>query len=374
LFHFMNRALAVVQLLLGVPLACGMATVPVVANHLSSNILTLATEDSLRDAARLLKKYRITGAPVADGSSLSGILSRNDLLVAIDKACPSEVPASSFTDLMKSVQQFEVWEAMGPHPTTIHPDATLLAAARAMQGKKLNRLMAKSEYSSMLGVISSTDVVFALLKCDAKAAADIDPDEYTFNCEADYGGDTEEDIDEECALGTTVEAYMAKCLYVMRPSMSLKDAARLLRAAGVTGAPVIDSDDQLLGVVSRNDLLKALLTIPSEVEAAGGEAFAEAIMEIEAKTVAEIMSPARPSVSITPKSTILQAAKLLAREKLNRLMVVEPGSGELCGVISSTDVVFAMLGCAHSLDDDSDDTDEEVEESRIGNLYRRGIY
>jgi len=167
---------------------------------------------------------------------------------------------------------------------------------------------------------------------------------------------------------------MAKCLYVMRPSMSLKDAARLLRAAGVTGAPVIGSDDQLLGVISRNDLLKALLTIPSEVEAAGGEAFAEAIMEIEAKTVAEIMSPARPSVSITPKTTILQAAKLLAREKLNRLMVVDPGSGELCGVISSTDVVFAMLGCAHSLDDDSDDTDEEVEESRIGNLYRRGIY
>ena len=143
----------------------------------------------------------------------------------------------------------------------------------------------------------------------------------------------------------------------------------------MTGAPVVDSSKQLVGVVSRNDLLKALLTIPPEVEAAGGEAFAEAIAEIEAKPVAEIMSSARPSVSITPRATVLEAAKLLAREKLNRLMVVDPASGDLCGVISSTDVVFAMLGCAHSLDDDSDEGGgEDIDESRIGNLYRRGIY
>lgn len=419
------RALAVVHLALGVPLAGGLATgVPVVASHLSSNIITLGTEDSLRDAARLLKRYKITGAPVADGSSLSGILSRNDLLVAIDEACPSDMPATEFSDVIQRVQQSEVWEAMRPQPTYIHPDATLLAAARVMQGNKLNRLMAKSEFSSMLGVVDSTDVVFSLLKCDAKAAAEIDPEDYTFNCKVDYEADDgpQEDIDEECALGTKVESYMAECLYVMRPSMSLKDAARkplgdgsepsrthaparhartgpralaraqphaptacdridsrgkskgLLRAAGVTGAPVVDSNDALVGVISRNDLLKALLTIPPEVEAAGGEAFAAAVAEIEATPVEEAMSPAQPSVNISPKATVLEAAKLLAREKLNRLMVVEPSSGGLCGVISSTDVVFAMLGCAHSLDEDGSDADEEIEESRIGNLYRRGIY
>jgi len=356
---------------LGVSMTSGLAAVPIVSRHLSPNTLTLKDEDSLQDSARLLKRYHLTGAPVADGSSLSGILSRNDLLVAIDKEFPVEISADDFTKKIESLQQRQVWQVMASQPTTISPDETLLAAARLMQSKKLNRLMTKSTYSSMLGIISSTDVVFALLKCDADAAAGIDPDDFTFNCAADYEDEEDSSSEEdECSLGTTVESYMSSCLYVIPPSMSLKDAARLLRATGVTGAPVVDEDEQLVGVISRNDLLKALLTIPSDVEAAGGEAFAEAIAKIEKTAVADVMT--RASITISPQSTMLKAAKLLAREKLNRLMVVQPDSGRLCGVLSSTDVVFAMLGCGAGMDDDDDD--DSIEETRTGNLYRKGIY
>jgi CBS domain-containing protein len=143
----------------------------------------------------------------------------------------------------------------------------------------------------------------------------------------------------------------------------------LLRAADVTGAPVMDENDALVGVISRNDLLKALLTITPEEEAAGGEVFAAALVSLEATLVADVMS--RESITISPTSTMLEAAKLLAREKLNRLMVVDPESGELCGVLSSTDVVFAMLGCGTvTLENEG----EDEKELRTGNLYRKGIY
>jgi len=356
--------------LLAAPASTGLASVPVVSRHLSTNTLTLQDEDSLRDSARLLKRFHVTGAPVADGSSLSGILSRNDLLVAIDAAFPSDTTATEFARNIQSLQESQVWQVMASVPTTIIPDASLLTAARIMEDKKLNRLMAKSTYSSVLGVISSTDVVFALLKCDAASAAGIDIDEFTYSCAGDTDDRTSPAYD-ECALDTSVGMYMTKRVYVMQPLMSLKDAARLLRAADVTGAPVLDENDKLVGVISRNDLLKVLLTIPPEAEAAGGEALAEAIAQLETKQVADVMS--RKSITISPQATMLEAAKLLAREKLNRLMVVEPESGDLCGVLSSTDVVFAMLGCAVGPPSD-DDEDTDIDESRLGNMYRRGIY
>ena len=54
-------------------------------------------------------------------------------------------------------------------------------------------------------------------------------------------------------------------LIVMPPDMSLRDAGLLLRAASVTGAPVIE-DGRLVGVVSRNDLLTGLLSIPLDAK------------------------------------------------------------------------------------------------------------
>ena len=52
--------------------------------------------------------------------------------------------------------------------------------------------------------------------------------------------------------------------------------------------------------------------------------------------------------------------------------------GALCGILSSTDVVFAMLGCDFSSDSPFGD-EEELDsvlsaEGRGGNLYRKGIY
>ena len=74
---------------------------------------------------------------------------------------------------------------------------------------------------------------------------------------------------------------------------------------------------------------------------------------------------------------MLDAAKILAREKLNRLVVTDPESKQLIGIISSTDVTFAMLGCGASDDDEEEESDEELaalEAKRMGNMYRKGIY
>jgi len=336
-----------------------------VRDHLSSSLLTLDEMDTLRDSARLLKRARITGAPVLDGSSLSGIMSRNDLLRAIDQV-PSDTTPEAFETQIGEIQEQNVWQVMADSPITIPPEVSLMAAARKMQEKKLNRLMVKGQYSSMLGIISSTDVVFTMLGTDATAAASVDPSQYEYKAELDA------EETEECALGSCVRGHMATDLVCMKADMTLKEVACLLRAARVTGAPVIDENGALLGVVSRNDLLIALTNRISEaVEEAGGDAFATATAEVEAERLETVMS--REPITISPGASMLEATKILAREKLNRLMVTNPQTGALCGILSSTDVVFAMLGCDYSLDEEEEE-DAGIDERRLGNLYRKGIY
>ena len=54
-----------------------------VADVMTPNVLTLRPDDTLVDAARLLRRERIGAAPVLDGERMVGILTRSDLLGAM---------------------------------------------------------------------------------------------------------------------------------------------------------------------------------------------------------------------------------------------------------------------------------------------------
>ena len=63
-----------------------------------------------------------------------------------------------------------------------------------------------------------------------------------------------------------------------------------------------------------------------------------------------------------------------AESRLNRLLITSAeGSADLIGIISSTDLVFALLGCGDDANG-SDEADVAIDPRRLGNLYRPGIY
>ena len=82
-----------------------------------------------------------------------------------------------------------------------------------------------------------------------------------------------------------------------------------------------------------------------------------------------------PPLTLTPYPLPLTmtpgAAKIMADSRLNRLLVTSAeGSDDLIGIISSTDLVFALLGCGA----EDADADVAIDPNRLGNLYRPGIY
>jgi len=314
---------------------------PLVRDNIKRAVIHCDVDDSLSLCSRMMKAARVTGAPVMDDNSLAGIVSRNDLL-----RCCADRPQD-----LREIGELPLYKILPRQPTTIPPSATLVEAAALMRASKLNRLLVQAQYSAVLGVVSATDVVFAMFGLggllDADALSSVD-------CSL-----------HECVPAVTpddsrscVQAHMARSLNTISPTMTVADAARLLKAADVTGAPVVDPEGGLVGVLSRQDLLQALAEIRPD------EDFQAQMDELGARSVASVLS--RSVQTIAPETSMLEAAQVMASEKLNRLLVTNPDGG-LVGLVSSTDAVFALLG-----DADAETNLDELLQQRLDPLASAG--
>ncbi|MEY2225544.1 CBS domain-containing protein [Streptomyces sp. BF23-19] len=126
-------------------------------------------------------------------------------------------------------------------------------------------------------------------------------------------------------------------------STPFKDVAKLLAQHDISGLPVLDDDDRVLGVVSESDLIgRAVADQPpmgEEPDAGrGGAAFtfpSEATF-----TAGEAMSA--PAVTVHGDETAAGAARLMARRGVERLPVVDDGD-RLVGIVTRRDLLWLFL-------------------------------
>jgi CBS domain-containing protein len=125
---------------------------------------------------------------------------------------------------------------------------------------------------------------------------------------------------------------------------SLRDLARMLDENEISGAPVVDDQDRLVGVVSRTDLLRRLLEGP--IEARPGEDWLDLLMadsvgtfEIDVArlgTVDDVMSI--DPVTATPEETVATVARRLAAARVHRAIVVDPSRHPI-GIVTTLDLL-----------------------------------
>ncbi len=106
----------------------------------------------------------------------------------------------------------------------------------------------------------------------------------------------------------------------------IEDAEELLRRNRISGLPVVDEAGRLVGVISQTDLL--YLAVPS----------VQSLIRHRERgiRVGEVMST--PPVTIDGERPIRDAAQLMDRERLHRLVAID-GGGRPIGVISAMDFV-----------------------------------
>ena len=125
----------------------------------------------------------------------------------------------------------------------------------------------------------------------------------------------------------TVGELMTHDPVVAVSDMLLCDAAELMDFYRVSGLPVIDWNGCLVGVISQTDMLHARTTIALWRAWPG-------------LAVRHLMT--RPAVTITSDSSIQEAAELMERLHIHRLVVVDADMESPIGVLSLTDLVRSM--------------------------------
>jgi CBS domain-containing protein len=124
-----------------------------------------------------------------------------------------------------------------------------------------------------------------------------------------------------------VAELMTRDPIVANVDMPLLKAAQLMDLHRVTGLPVIDDGGRLIGVISQTDLLHARTT----------EALWQAWPGL---TVRHLMS--QPAVAVRSDTTIAEAAELMERARIHRVVVLAADGETPIGILSVTDLVRDM--------------------------------
>lgn len=101
------------------------------------------------------------------------------------------------------------------------------------------------------------------------------------------------------------------------PAASFKDVAKLLVEHDITGVPVVDEDDRVLGVVSESDLLAH-----------------------RERTARELMTA--PAVTVHAEQSVADAARLMVRRGVERLPVIDEEE-RLVGIVTRRDLLCVFL-------------------------------
>lgn len=124
----------------------------------------------------------------------------------------------------------------------------------------------------------------------------------------------------------SVRDFMATRLITFHPEQTMDQVTKILLEKKISGGPVVDDDNQLVGVISEGDCLK---------EVVRGKY--NNMLDICGK-VSEYM--AKEVKTIHPEMNILEAAKMFLHLKVRRFPVIK--DGKLVGQISQKDIMQAV--------------------------------
>ncbi|MEV7794741.1 CBS domain-containing protein [Streptomyces sp. NPDC087512] len=126
-----------------------------------------------------------------------------------------------------------------------------------------------------------------------------------------------------------------------------KEIAHLLQDYDITAVPVVDAADRPVGVVSEADLLQKMWGGEPEGPAGDGAEpevppgrTASAAAKAGATDAAGLMTS--PAVCAGEDWSVVEAARVMARHGIKRLLVVD-GDGRLIGVVSRSDLLRVFL-------------------------------
>lgn len=146
----------------------------------------------------------------------------------------------------------------------------------------------------------------------------------------------------------TVADAMSRDPIVVRPETPLNEAIRLLAERRISGLPVVDDANQLVGIISETDLMwqetgvtppPYIMLLDSVIYLKNPAQYERDLHKALGQTVGEVMS--RDPITISPDKPLKEAAQLMHEREVRRLPVVD-AQGQVIGILTRGDIVRDM--------------------------------
>jgi CBS-domain-containing membrane protein len=136
---------------------------------------------------------------------------------------------------------------------------------------------------------------------------------------------------------------MTKDVTTVSPDTTVEELGRLFIEKGISGAPVVDTQGKIIGIVTENDLISknSRLHIPTVLRLfdafipLGTSKLEVEIKKMAASTVGEVCS--RKVITISEETPADEIASLMNDKKIHLLPVVR--EGKVIGIIGKKDLI-----------------------------------
>jgi CBS domain-containing protein len=115
---------------------------------------------------------------------------------------------------------------------------------------------------------------------------------------------------------------MINDVVVVNESTPLKEVARIFIDRKITGAPVINAEGELVGVISETDIIRKSTSIGAWSPSTAGQ----------------IMT--KPPVSVAPDTSLQRVCELMYNRRIHRVVVAE--GPQIRGIITTMDILRAI--------------------------------
>jgi CBS-domain-containing membrane protein len=161
---------------------------------------------------------------------------------------------------------------------------------------------------------------------------------------------------------------------VAAPEMTVQAAAKLLAENHISGMPVVDSEGQVIGMISEGDLLhRAEIGTDAEADGqrrswwleflASTRELASTYVKEHAHTVRDVMSTT--VLSVAEDTPLAEVANLLERRHIKRVPVLR--DGKLVGIVSRSNLIRALASVSSEALPEAS-SDQQIREAIVREL------
>ena len=136
-----------------------------------------------------------------------------------------------------------------------------------------------------------------------------------------------------------VKQIMQTNLQTVRPDDPVSKVAKLIVLHRIAGIPVVDEKDRIVGIISEQDILKAMFPSYSEfiqdpMLHTDFKSMEDRYLDVSKMRVRELMKS--QVFTVTPETAVLKAASMMILKRIRRIPVID--GDRLVGIVSQGDV------------------------------------